>query len=95
MKNVEIEIYISNLIRFFETNKNDLLDLIGSLQKDEFYERLRQKSEENYQNGEDIILTKQQIVDIVVDMKIPKINDNIETINKTIMKTKFGDIILN
>ena len=34
MKNVDIEIYISNLINFFEKNPNDLLVLIGDLQKD-------------------------------------------------------------
>ena len=44
MKNVDIEIYISNLINFFEKNPNDLLVLIGDLQKDEFYVKLKKRA---------------------------------------------------
>jgi hypothetical protein len=94
MKNVDIEIYISNLIRFFETNPNDLLILIGEIQKEEFYTKLREKSEDNHKKGLDIILTREQIINIVVEMKIPQINDHSE-VSKLVMKTKFGDIIMN
>lgn len=94
MKNVDIEIYISNLIRFFETNPNDLMQLIGEIQKEEFYTKLKEKSEENFKNGLDIILTREQIIDIVLNMKIPEINNGVD-VNKLIMKTKFGDIIMN
>ena len=45
MKNIDIEIYITNLISFFDNNPNDLIDLIGSLQKEEFYDKLRKRSE--------------------------------------------------
>ena len=37
MGNVDCEIYIRQLITFFENNPNDLLILIGNLQKEEFY----------------------------------------------------------
>lgn len=94
MKNVDIEIYISNLIRFFETNPNDLMQLIGEIQKEKFYTKLKEKSEENFKNGLDIILTREQIIDIVLNMKIPEINNGVD-VNKLIMKTKFGDIIMN
>jgi hypothetical protein len=94
MNNVDIEIYISNLIRFFETNPNDLITLIGDIQKDEFYTKLREKSEDNYSKGLDIVLSKDQIINIVLDMKIPQINDHSE-VSKLVMKTKFGDIIMN
>lgn len=94
MKNVDIEIYISNLVRFFETNPNDLISLIGEVQKEEFYTKLKEKSEENYKKGLDIILTREQIINIVLDMKIPQIKDQSE-VSKLIMKTKFGDIIMN
>ena len=36
MKNVDIEIYLNQLINFFENNPNDLMTLIGDLQKDDF-----------------------------------------------------------
>lgn len=94
MKNIDIEIYISNLIRFFETNPNDLMILIGEIQKDEFYDKLREKSEDNFKKGLDIILTREQIVQIVLELKIPEVKDESE-VNKLIMKTKFGEIIMN
>ena len=55
-KNVDCEIYISQLVTFFETNPNDLLTLIGDIQKEEFYTKLREKSEDNHKKGLDIIL---------------------------------------
>jgi hypothetical protein len=93
MKNIDIEIYISNLISFFENNPNDLISLIGDLQKNEFYEKLKQQSEKNFDEGKDIILSREQIVNIVVELKIPDIKN--KNIDKIIHKTKFGDIILN
>ena len=41
MKNIDCEIYISQLITFFENNPNDLMILIGDLQKEEFYNMLK------------------------------------------------------
>lgn len=96
MKNVDLEIYITQLINFFENNPNDLLDLIGSLQKDEFYKKLRERCEKNIEEGIDLILTREQIVNIVVELKIPDIKEKkYKNLNKIIQKTKFGDIILN
>jgi len=93
MKNVDIEIYISNLITFFENNPNDLITLIGDLQKDEFYKKLREQSEKNLEEGKDIVFSREQIINIVVDLKIPDMKYN--KLDKVIQKTKFGDIILN
>jgi uncharacterized protein YecE (DUF72 family) len=98
MSNVDIEIYVSQLINFFENNPNDLIDLVGNIQKEEFYQKLRQKCEENHKKGEDIVLTKNQIIDIVVELKIPDISENLnpkQVVEGFIQKTKFGDIILN
>ena len=96
MKNIDVEIYITNLISFFENNPNDLIDLIGSLQKDEFYQKLRQRSETNYDEGKDFVLTRDQIIEIVLELKVPEIvsKEKID-ISKIIQKTSFGDIILN
>jgi hypothetical protein len=69
MKNVDIEIYLNQVITFFEKNPNDLMDLIGELQKDEFYLKLRQQCEKNVEEGKDITLTKEQMINIVVDLK--------------------------
>lgn len=98
MKNIDCEIYISQLITFFENNPNDLMILIGDLQKEEFYEKLKNTCEKNLEKGDDYILTKQQIVDIIIDLKIPEINEinKIENlVNGVIQKTKWGEINLN
>lgn len=96
MKNVDIEVYISNLINFFEKNPNDLLVLIGDLQKDEFYVKLKERAITNFEKGQDYILTKSQIVEVVLELKLPIIKKNKKLyIDKIIQRTKFGDIILN
>ncbi len=98
MMNVDIEIYISQLITFFEKNPGDFMDLVGDVQKEEFFQKLKEKSINNHSNGEDFILTKQQIVDVVVELKSPELNQKLSYTNKVkgfIQKTKFGDIILN
>jgi len=98
MKNVDIEIYISNLIKFFESNPNDLMSLVGELQKEEFYKKLREVSEDNFRNNQDYVLTRQQMVDIIIDLKVPELKnmeDPQEVVESYIQKTKWGDIILN
>ena len=96
MKNVDLEIYISQLISFFENNPNDLMELIGSLQKDDFYKKIRERCEKNVEEGNDMVLTKDQIVNIVIDLKIPVIKkEKRNYLENIIQKTTFGDIILN
>ena len=97
MKNIECEIYISQLKTFFENNPNDLLELIGDVQKDKFYDMLRVQCEENSKKG-DHIITRDQIIDIVLKLKMPDIVDveeSKETVESYVMRTKWGEIILN
>jgi exonuclease III len=96
MKNVDVEIYITQLINFFENNPNDLISLVGDVQKEDFYKKLRERCEKNLEEGKDIILSKDQIVSIVVDLKIPDITKQKQKyLDKIIQKTTFGEIILN
>jgi hypothetical protein len=96
MKNVDVEIYMNQLIGFFENNPNDLMDLIGSLQKDEFYTKLRERAEKNLEEGNDIILTRDQILNVVLELKVPEILEyKPNDLRSIIYKTKFGDIIMN
>lgn len=98
MENIDCEIYIKNLISFFENNPNDLIDLIGSLQKQDFFDKLRDQCLKNYKEGEDIVITKQQIINIVIDLKIPELKDTKdlkEVVNGYVQKTRWGKIILN
>ena len=73
MGNVDCEVYLRQLITFFENNPNDLMDLIGSVQKQEFFDKLREQCEKNSKESDDHIITRQQMVDIVIQLKMPEI----------------------
>jgi hypothetical protein len=96
MKNVDAEIYLNQLIAFFEKNPNDLIDLIGELKKTKFYKRIKEKVYENVENGLELILTQQQLIDIVVSM-YDETNKTVKPIEiKTpVIKTNYGIIWLN
>ena len=93
---VDVEIYMTQLIEFFEKNPNDLMALIGELQKEDFYKKLREKCEKNFKEGKDIVLSKEQIVETVLELKFIVVEAKEKKyLNKVIQKTSFGDIILN
>lgn len=97
MSRVDIDIYINQLIKFFETNPNDLMDMIGELDKDEFYTLLKERATLNYDKGDDITLTQDQIIDVVLKLKNKDINNKklVIIINKVFQSTKHGLIGLN
>ena len=94
--NVECEIYISNMVNFFEKNPNDLIDMIGNEDKQKFYDKIREYVYKNFENGEEVTLTQKQLIEIVLNL-------NNKTKKKTVsyevlvpyVKTKYGEIILN
>ena len=97
MKNIDCEIYISQLITFFEKNPNDLMQLIGDGQKEEFYDLLRNQCEENSKKG-DHVISKDQMIEIVLKLKMPEImniEESKETVESYVMRTKWGEINLN
>lgn len=96
MSKIDVEIYVSQMIRFFESNPKDLFTLIGNLNKEIFYERIKILSDKNYTDNGDAALTKTQMVEIVVDM-FKEVNTPVEEekINNIFLDTKFGQICLN
>lgn len=96
MNILDVEIYIKQFIDFFEKNPNDLIDLIGDNLKEDFYKKVKEQCFKNYNNGDDVSLTRQQIIDIVVGLKKGnQLESTEEVINKISQKTKFGLIYLN
>ena len=94
--NVDVEIYMNGIIKFFKNNPDDLFTLIPKGKEDEFYDKIRETSLGNINKGEDVSLTQKQILDICVilngkDPNSPKT----EKLESFIMETKFGNIILN
>lgn len=98
MKNIDCEVYVSQLITFFDKNPNDLMLLIGDLQKEDFYKKLKEQCYKNAEESDDHIITKQQMIDIIIELKIPQLSKelNVENvIEGVVQKTKWGEIILN
>ena len=72
--------------------------LIGDLQKEDFYKKLKEKCYKNAKESDDHIITKQQMIDIIIELKIPQLNEkpNSEMIVEGLIhKTKWGEINLN
>ena len=93
--NIDVEIYIKNFINFFESNPNELIDLIGDELKEVFYDKVKEQCYKNLDNGEDIVLTQKQLIEIVVDIKKVKPNINTLLTNGVFQKTKYGLISMN
>ena len=97
--NVDAEIYLKNLIGFFETNPDQLKTLIGELDKDMFFSKVREKVYSNIQEDRDeFILTKKEMIDIIKDLynESSKLTKEISfEIEAQFMKTEFGLFSLN
>ena len=75
MKNIDVEIYISQMITFFEKNPKDFIDLVGNIEKEIFYNKMKERSLKNVKEKKDLILTKEQIIDIVIELQDPNLNE--------------------
>jgi hypothetical protein len=97
MNNLDIEIYMSQFVTFFENNPNDLLELIGDSNRESFYNLVKEQCEKNLGSGDEVSLTQHQIIEIVVKLK----KVNLEThkmvviVDKVFQSTSLGIIGLN
>lgn len=91
---VEVQIYVSNFVKFFKENPKELASVIGQGKPDDFFSEVEKAAYENYEKGEDVELTRQQMIDIVL-----RINDmepmKEEEVIGPILETSFGQIFLN
>lgn len=94
MKSVDIDLYMNQFINFFESNPNDLIELIGDTLKETFYDKVRMRCIENYEKGEDISLTNRQMMEIVLEIRNEDSPD-LKRISKIFESTKYGTICLN
>ena len=90
--NVDVQIYLSNFKSFFNNNPNDLINLIGDGDKDKFFELVEGSVIQNYDKGEDLELTKKQLIDIMLILTKDRVEEKVENF---ILKGPYGDIFLN
>ena len=90
--NVDVQIYLSNFKSFFNNNPNDLINLIGDGDKNKFFEMVQKSVIENYEKGEDLELTKKQLIVIMFILTKDRVEEKVENF---ILKGPYGDIFLN
>lgn len=94
--NVDVEIYLNQFISFFEKNPNSLTELIGDINKDDFFNKVKEQCYINIEKGDDVSLTRSQIIEIVGGLlKVQKNDTLVEKTNKSFQDTKFGQFCLN
>ena len=96
--NVDVEIYMNNIVKFFKSNPTDLLNLVPKDKEEEFYSKIREVAYDNIEKGEDAPLTQKQMINICVILngKQPKDEKVVESkLESYMMDTKFGIIFLN
>lgn len=93
MKNAEVQIYVSQMVKFFEANPNELRSLIGDLDKDKFYKKIEQTAYLNYEYEGDANLTRSQLIEIVVNIHREYEMKDVDS--RIYFNTKFGPIFLN
>ena len=60
------------MVKFFKDNPKDLLSLVPKDKENEFYSMLRKYSCDNFDKGDDYVLTRSQILEICVQLNDSK-----------------------
>ena len=81
---LEIEIYMSQFKGFFTKNPDQLKILIGDIEPEEFYVKIRETVEKNVTEEKSVEPTRKQILEILVE-----INSGVPVDEKKLMKLPF------
>jgi hypothetical protein len=92
MGDLDIEIYMSNFRTFFEKNPKQLVQLIGDIDPEKFYEKVRKIVEKNTEDGKQTEPTRQQMIDLILELN--GVPSNLEKLMPT-MSHHMGLICLN
>ena len=90
---VDVEIYMNNFQKFFQENPNDLLSLIPKEKENEFFVKVRQIANQNYENKSEVSLTRTQLLNICRELN-QKVVDSKKDKN-VVVNTSFGQLSLN
>ena len=89
---VDIEIYMSNIQKFFKDNPKDLMNLVPKEKENDFYVMIREVAEQNFEKNGEAGLTRNQLLDICKELNTPK--EQPKT-SKVIIMTPYGGYSLN
>lgn len=92
--NVDLEIYINNITKFFKKNPKELMSLVPKDKEGELISRIRDRAAQNIEEGLNVILTQKQILEICVEINKGKPKEEFFD-PKIFQNTPFGKICLN
>ena len=93
--NVDVEIYLKQIFHFFDVNPDQLKTLIGEMKKDKFYEKIKVKVYEHSVKGDELELTRQEMLDLIIELYIETQSIGVKVKKSPFMKTGFGLFGLN
>jgi len=95
MSNVDIEIYMANLVNFFDKNPEQLKILIGDINSDVFFQKVRKVCELNDKDKKELAPTRKQMIEIILQIKKGPDKKNIEKNVTLFMHHHMGKVFLN
>jgi hypothetical protein len=96
MKNIEVDIWLNQFISFFDKNPNELKQLIGNIDKELFFSKVKERCIKNIEEGDEVSLTQKQLIEILVSLNKNNNQEiNVKNLDKLFEKTKFGSFCLN
>ena len=95
MSNVDIEIYMTNLVKFFDKNPEQLKILIGDNDSNIFFQKIRKIVETNEKDEKELAPTRKQMIEIILEIKKGPDKKNIEKKLTLFMDHHMGKISLN
>jgi hypothetical protein len=95
MSNVDIEIYMANLVKFFDNNPEQLKILIGDNDSNIFFKKIRKIVETNEKDEKELAPTRKQMIEIILEIKKGPDKKNIEKNVTLFMDHHMGKISLN
>jgi hypothetical protein len=84
---------MSNLIKFFRNNPNELITLIPIEKENEFFEKIKEVANENFIKGGEVSLTRKQLIDVCLDINGK--NNKLQLNSNIFQQTSYGVICLN
>ena len=93
--NVDVQIYVSNFVKFFTNNPNELKNLFGVAEPESFFTKVEEVANKNFDNGEDVELTQKQMIGVILELNQMQPKEEVESLVEPYFETSYGKIFLN
>jgi hypothetical protein len=95
MNNVDIEIYMTTLVKFFTQNPDQLKLLIGDNDGSKFYQKIREIAEKNQKEEKEIAPTRNQMIQVILEIQNKVKKNTLNNVVSNFIDHHMGKISLN